>query len=152
MTTTTAAPTPEQRDAVLKHHKAGRATDMISTITALPTSVIEDIIRGAAARDSGRSARAIEGLVELPVDHVHPSPNNPREKLTDIDDLAASIRQVGLIQPLVVQPTNRDDQADAYQIIAGHRRYAAALLLGWLNVPCLVCGVIHDPDRKEATA
>lgn len=138
MTTQTIG-TTEQRDAVLKHHKAGRTTDTIATITGLTAAAITEILTTAAkAPDSGRSARVIEGLVELPVDHVHPSPNNPREKLTDIDDLAASIRQVGLIQPLVVQPIVRDGQVDAYQIIAGHRRHAAALLLGWLNVPCLV--------------
>lgn len=133
-----AKPTSEQRDAVLKHHKHGRPAEMIATITRLPVEVITEIIRSSQAPRSSRQARAIEGLVELPVDHVHPSPNNPRERLTDIDELAASIRQVGLIQPIVVQPIVTDDEEyDAWQIVAGHRRYAAVRLLGWLNVPCL---------------
>lgn len=46
---------------------------------------------------------ALAGLVALDVDRVHPSPNNPRDRLTDIEGLAASIREAGLIQPLIVQ-------------------------------------------------
>jgi ParB family chromosome partitioning protein len=76
---------------------------------------------------------AIEGLVELPIDQVHPSPNNPREHLTDIDGLADSIREAGLIQPLVVQPID-----GGYQVVAGHRRLAALQLLGRLNAECIV--------------
>lgn len=131
------AATPEQRDAVLKHHRAGRPTSAIATITRLQPAVIDKIIRAASKpQHTARSAEVIEGLVQLPIDQIHPSPNNPRERLTDIEDLANSIRQVGLIQPIVVQPLIGDG-FEEWQIVAGHRRYAALKTLGWLTVPCL---------------
>lgn len=129
--------TAEQRDAIRKHHRAGRPSDVIARITGLDAAVIDKIIQAdAATLPSARSSEVIEGLQQLPIAHVHPSPNNPREKLTDIEELANSIKQVGLIQPIVVQPLVGDD-FDEWQIVAGHRRYAAAKTLGWLTVPCL---------------
>lgn len=80
-------------------------------------------------------AQALNGLVALPIDQVHPSPNNPRETLTDIEALAQSINEVGLIQPIVVQ---RIPGVAGYQILAGHRRFAAVQLLRWGKVPCLI--------------
>lgn len=76
----------------------------------------------------------LKGLAAIPVGNVHPSPNNPRETLSDIGELAVSIREVGLIQPIVVQKIAEG----RFQIIAGHRRYAAIKKLGWKDVPCLI--------------
>lgn len=132
MTTTTI--TPEQRTAARKHLAAGNSVAATALMTGLTESAVEQI--GAtheAARSGGRPAEAVEGLVSIPVGQVHPSPNNPRQNLTDIDDLAESIKGVGLIQPLVVQPIE-----GGYQIIAGHRRYAAIRTLGALTVECIV--------------
>lgn len=75
------------------------------------------------------------GLVAVPLEQVHPSPANPRVRLNEIDDLALSIRENGLLQPLVVQ---RIPGRPGVQIVAGHRRYAAAVKLGWTKVPCIV--------------
>lgn len=80
-------------------------------------------------------AQALHGLAAIPVDQVHHSPTNPRENLTDIDDLAASIREAGLIQPIVVQ---KIPGRDGYQIVAGHRRHAAVRKLGWPKIPALI--------------
>lgn len=78
---------------------------------------------------------ALTGLAAVPVDHIKPSPNNPREHLTGIDELAVSIRENGLIQPLVVQ---RIPGHTNLQIVAGHRRHAAVKALGWTKVPCII--------------
>lgn len=75
------------------------------------------------------------GFLAIPVTEVHPSPENPRERLYDIEDLAASIRERGLIQPLVVQ---KIPGRDGYRIVAGHRRYLAVKNVGWAQVPCIV--------------
>jgi ParB family chromosome partitioning protein len=83
----------------------------------------------------GAAEQQLVGLVAIPVNQIHPSPANPRETLTDIDDLAASIRENGLIQPLVVQ---RIPGRLGVQIVAGHRRYAAVQRLDWTKVPCIV--------------
>jgi ParB family chromosome partitioning protein len=74
------------------------------------------------------------GLIEVRLDAVHPNPQNPRETLPDIDELAQSIREVGLIQPIVV----RHDPDGRLVIVAGHRRYAAVQRLGWLRIEVIV--------------
>lgn len=83
----------------------------------------------------GKSARPVRGLAMIPLTELHPSPNNPRERLTDIDDLAQSIYEQGLIQPLVVQKISG---RDGFQIVAGHRRYAAAQRIRLHEVMCVV--------------
>lgn len=77
----------------------------------------------------------MNGLAALEIRQIKPSPNNPRERLQGIDELAfSSIREVGLIQPIVVQRL----PMGGFQILAGHRRFAAVRKLGWPKVPCLV--------------
>lgn len=78
---------------------------------------------------------ALTGLAAISLDDLHPSPNNPRERLDEIDEPAVSIREQGLIQPLVVQ---RIPGQDGYQIVAGHRRHAAVKRLDWSTVPCII--------------
>ena len=73
---------------------------------------------------------------EIAVDHVEPDPQQPRKTFDDaeLENLAASIRENGLLQPIVVY---RADVPDRYRIIAGERRYRAAILAGKTTVPCL---------------
>jgi ParB family chromosome partitioning protein len=81
------------------------------------------------------TARALPGLAAIDLADIHPSPNNVREALTGIEELAGSMREVGLIQPLVVQ---KIPGHPGFQIVAGHRRHAAAKLLGLASVPCVI--------------
>lgn len=78
--------------------------------------------------------RVIKGLAMLEVERLRPSPTNPRDRLSGIDDLAASMREIGLIQPIIVQ----EIPGGGFQIVAGHRRHAAARKLGLTKVPCVV--------------
>lgn len=73
---------------------------------------------------------------EIAIDHVEPDPQQPRKTFDDaeLENLAASIRENGLLQPIVVY---RADAPDRYRIIAGERRYRAAVLAGKTSVPCL---------------
>lgn len=87
------------------------------------------------ATQHGLEATALTGLAAIPVGALRPSPNNVRECLTGIDELGASIRENGLIQPLVVQKVPGHD---GFQIVAGHRRFAAVQRLGWAKVPCVI--------------
>lgn len=79
--------------------------------------------------------QALGGLAAIPLEQIHPSPENPRQRLTEIDELAVSIRENGLIQPLVVQ---RILGTDGYRVVAGHRRLAAVKRLGWVKAPCII--------------
>ncbi len=81
----------------------------------------------------------------LPVDAVHPNPMQPRVVFQHdrLEELAASIRANGIIQPLIVR--RHEGQ---YQLIAGERRWRAAKLAGLKDVP-VVCQEIADPLLLE---
>lgn len=75
-------------------------------------------------------------LLSLPVDQLHPNPRQPRTVFSQeaLDDLARSIAQDGIMQPLVV----RDAGDGRYEIIAGERRFRAARQAGLATVPAIV--------------
>ena len=84
------------------------------------------------------------GLVEVDVDRLAPSDYQPRTMMNTarLDELAASIRANGVIQPIVVRKT-----ADGYRIIAGERRWRAAQKAGLTRVPVVVKEVT-GPDAQ----
>lgn len=73
----------------------------------------------------------------LPIENVHPNPDQPRRDFVraDLDELAASIREKGIIQPLLVR---RAPNGDGFQIIAGERRWRAAQMANLHEVPVLI--------------
>lgn len=77
-----------------------------------------------------------EQVISVPVADLRPSPSNPRKHglLDRIDELAASILSVGLLQPIVV----RELETDMFEVVFGHRRREAAIRAGLDAVPCLV--------------
>lgn len=82
----------------------------------------------------------------LPLAFLTPHPRNVRKAIGDISELASSIRQNGLVQPIVVtqQPNNKG----RYLILAGHRRHKAAERIGMKQVPCIVRhDVTHITDH-----
>jgi ParB family chromosome partitioning protein len=86
------------------------------------------------------------GLRQVPVDAILPNPLQPRQKQDPdaLQELADSIREHGLIQPLIVTEATSDQQVGGaqFQLIAGERRWAAAQQAGLATVPVIV---------KEAT-
>jgi ParB family chromosome partitioning protein len=88
--------------------------------------------------------------VSLPIDRVKPNPQNPRHEAGDVTELAATIKQHGILQALLVKP---DAQRDGCYIIEdGFRRYTAARAVGHNMLPCRV-RVPEDAERfsdKEA--
>jgi len=81
------------------------------------------------------SAESSAGAVEIPIARVVPNPHQPRQAMDEesLAGLAASIREHGVIQPLIVTQVG-----DAYQLIAGERRWRAAQLAGLTLVPALL--------------
>src|SRR4029453_7177206 len=73
---------------------------------------------------------------EIAIDHVEPDPQQPRKTFdaAELENLAASIRENGLLQPIIVYGS---EEPGRYRIIAGERRYRAAILAGKTTVPCL---------------
>lgn len=79
--------------------------------------------------------------MELPIEQVVPSPINVRREVGDVSELAASIREQGILEPLVVRPT----QDGNYEVIIGSRRLASAKEIGLAVVPVVV-QQISDAD------
>ena len=107
--------------------------------------------RGLAALmgDVGDETGAIERTRSqklVPVEFLHPNPRNPRRLFADVelDELAASIRERGIIQPILVRTARGGP--DSYEIIAGERRWRAAQRAGTHDVPI----VILEVDDREA--
>lgn len=81
----------------------------------------------------------------IPIESITRNPNNPRHvfKTDEIDELAKSIEDHGLLQPIVVRPSR---SGDGYEIIAGERRWRAAQKAGLIDVPVIV----RDVDDRVA--
>lgn len=79
---------------------------------------------------------------QCPIEAIRPSPLQPRKVFDDekLDELAASIREIGVIQPLIVRPSG-----DGYELIAGERRWRAAQRAGLREVPVIV-KELADPE------
>jgi ParB family chromosome partitioning protein len=93
----------------------------------------------------------------ISVDEIEPNPNQPRQALGDLSELVASIREKGVLEPVLVRRNGLH-----YQIIAGERRYRAACEAGLDEVPCVVreaddaevmeLALIENIQRKDLTA
>ena len=103
-------------------------------------ALIGDVNTEAVVDRAARTPR------RLPVAYLRPNPSNPRKAFgaQDLDDLTASVRERGVVQPLIVRPV--PGAQDAYEIVAGERRWRAAQRAGVHDVPVL----IREASDKEA--
>ena len=85
-----------------------------------------------------------QNILQVPIDEIIPNRFQPRLNFDDrgLEELASSIKQHGIIQPLVLRRVN-----DKYEIIAGERRYKAATMAGLTKVPAVIADV---DDNKSA--
>jgi ParB family chromosome partitioning protein len=109
----------------------------------------------------GDTASTENGVLLVSVDLVSPNPRQPRSMMhpEELDDLTASVREHGVLQPLIVTP---GDQAGQYILIAGERRLQAARLAGLTKVPVLVreatdqqrleLAIIENVQRSDLSA
>ncbi len=79
----------------------------------------------------------------ISIDRLRPNPNQPRKELGDLRELTQSIREKGVLEPLLV---HFDPEDDLYTIISGERRYHAAKAAGLQEIPCIE----KVADRAEA--
>ncbi|HET6374357.1 MAG TPA: ParB/RepB/Spo0J family partition protein [Candidatus Polarisedimenticolia bacterium] len=78
---------------------------------------------------------AVEGFVKVDISRIVPNPHQPRESFdeAELEDLAASIRRAGILQPILLRHAGT-----GYEIIAGERRWRAARLAGLTQVPAVI--------------
>jgi ParB family chromosome partitioning protein len=110
--------------------------------------------RGLAALmgDVGEETKTERGRNQrkIPIEFLRPNPRNPRRNFAEaeLDELAASMRERGIIQPIVVRPVR--GTADSYEIIAGERRWRAAQRAGLHVVPIVPLDVSDDEALQLA--
>jgi ParB family chromosome partitioning protein len=93
----------------------------------------------------------------IPVEDIEPNPRQPRQAMGDLSELVASIREKGILEPLLVRKVG-----GRFQIIAGERRYRAAMEAGLVEVPCVLrestdaemieLALVENLQRKDLTA
>lgn len=101
-------------------------------------------------------------VTAIPIASIVPNPFQPRREFSeqDLADLVASIRENGLLQPIVVRPA--PGTTEQYELVAGERRWRATMRLGWQDVPAtvrevddrtlLVLALVENLQRAELSA
>ena len=94
----------------------------------------------------------------IPIDSIHPNPEQPRTEFGDLSELTASIKEKGVLEPLLVV---RGEERGKYMIIAGERRWRSSKLAGLKEVPCIEMeldekgvaeiALIENLQRKDLT-
>lgn len=94
----------------------------------------------------------------IPIDQIEPNPDQPRREIGDLSELSASIKEKGVLEPLLVKP---DPIHGGFMIIAGERRFRASKLAGLTEVPCIEMdldeqgvaeiALIENLQRKDLT-
>ena len=95
----------------------------------------------------------------VPIDQIEPNPEQPRVEIGDLTELTASIKDKGVLEPLLIKPLGTNNR---WVIIAGERRWRAARASGLREVPCIEMDVddssvaeialIENLQRKDLTA
>ena len=84
-------------------------------------------------------------IILVPQEEIYPNPNQPRKRFDfdELESLAQSIRQNGIIQPITVRVNSRGE----YELISGERRLRASRLVGMAQIPCII---MEASDEKSA--
>ncbi|TAK70352.1 MAG: ParB/RepB/Spo0J family partition protein [Actinomycetota bacterium] len=144
---------PDQRSFAATPAEAGESGPDAGVARAIDSAGVPGF---AEARDAGVAPAEVSELaevpgvryVELPVTAIDPNPRQPREVFDPeaMAELVHSIREIGLLQPIVVRPVG----GDRYELVAGERRWRAVQQLGLPVVPAIVRDTADDVLLRDA--
>lgn len=99
---------------------------------------------GSSQAKALQGRRRLSGAFFIELNRIRPDPTQPRRQYDEeaLEELRASVRRFGLLQPISVRYL---EEEDIYQIISGERRYRAAIAVGLKEVPCWE----QNPDQQE---
>ena len=105
-------------------------------------------------KSQGKRGKMPEAIFQIETEKIHPNPDQPRRVFDEeqIRELAASIREFGLLQPIVVSKIEREVPTGTeveYELISGERRLLAAKMLGLERIPAIVRNLSYDRERLE---
>ncbi|WP_159618781.1 ParB/RepB/Spo0J family partition protein [Ruania rhizosphaerae] len=108
---------------------------------------------GGAADPDGLVAVPGARFAEVPIEAIAPNALQPRQVFDDdeLNELASSIREVGVLQPVVVRPSGADaDGFATYELIMGERRWRASRIAGQATVPAIIRDTAQDDMLRDA--
>jgi ParB family transcriptional regulator, chromosome partitioning protein len=91
-------------------------------------------------------------FADVPVGFVHPNPRQPRQVFDEesLEELVHSIREIGVLQPVVVRPVGPDGPEQRYELVMGERRWRAAQQAGLATIPAIVRETSDDDLLRDA--
>ena len=113
-------------------------------LLGLDQSTVNAVLNRDPERETRKSSGNTE-IVNVPIEKIVPNPFQPRTRFdeSELDELADSIRQHGLMQPVIFRET-----AQGYELIAGERRWRASQSIGLQDIP----GIIRNLDDQQVAA
>ncbi|MEU1290394.1 ParB/RepB/Spo0J family partition protein [Kitasatospora sp. NPDC005856] len=128
--------------------KPAAATPAPASVTPLPSGRGTVAARAAAEKRAEQAQPAGAYFAELPLDAITPNPRQPRDVFDEdkLAELVTSIREVGLLQPIVV----RQAGADSFELIMGERRWRASREAGLERIPAIVRATEDDKLLLDA--
>ena len=91
-------------------------------------------------------------FAEIPIHEIRENPRNPRTMFDDdeLDELAYSLREVGVLQPVVVRPISVTEDGESFELVMGERRWRAARLAGLTSIPAIIRETSDDDLLRDA--
>ena len=131
--------------------------DATSDHTAEPEQGVDENGHGSGSSQNLTGAHDLQPVpgasyAEIPVEHIRPNPRQPRT-VFDEDDMAElvySIREIGVLQPVVVRPLAEPADGIAYELIMGERRWRATIEAGLPSVPAIIKSTDDDALLRDA--
>ncbi|MHA7209224.1 ParB/RepB/Spo0J family partition protein [Arthrobacter sp. MDT1-65] len=137
---------------------AGMALTGEPAARATSESVSRETPESAAAaggRDQGDSAGLVQvpgaTFAELPLDSIHPNRKQPRVEFNEdeLSELVHSIREIGVLQPVVVRPSQEEGEP-SYELVMGERRWRASREAGLVSIPAIIRSTLDDDLLRDA--
>ena len=118
--------------------------DTVATVTEAeeePTDPDDDLVPVPGAR-----------FAEIPVDAIRPNPRQPRQVFDDeeLAELVHSIREIGVLQPIVVRSCPSPDDSPRYELVMGERRWRATQEAGFATIPAIIRDTADDDLLRDA--
>ena len=156
-------PTPARSEPVVPAPSTPAVADAAPKAAAEPATGSAEAIPSApdtASSSTGAVDSASRGLVavpgaefaELPIHEVRENPRNPRTMFEDdeLDELAYSLREVGVLQPVVVRPIPVTADGESFELVMGERRWRAARRAGLESIPAIIRETSDDDLLRDA--
>lgn len=160
---------PAQQDDAAVAAEEPPATEAPAETPATPTEDPQEAAAGPAERaqqdesssdDAPAGPSGTRGLVsvpgaefaEIPIHEVRENPRNPRTMFDDdeLDELAYSLREVGVLQPVVVRPIPVTADGESFELVMGERRWRAARRAGLVAIPAIIRETSDDDLLRDA--